>query len=449
MRLKEVKKMYFLGLGGIGMSALARYCASLGIEIHGYDLTPTILTNSLINEGMNIHFQDNVELIPKDLDLVIYTPAIPKTNKEFQYFQSSKFEMLKRSQLLGLLSEEFFTIAVAGTHGKTSISSIIAHVLYQANVNVSAIIGGVMNNYKTNALINKTTDFLVVEADEFDRSFHYLHPDISIISSVDDDHLDIYKTNADLKNAFEIFASKTNKNGLLIKCDKLNKFAKSSKNCLNYGLSEYADVKAENVHIEAAKYIFDLRYDDLLIEGITMQIPGRHYIENALAAAAVAFKLDVPVELIKVGLETFNGVERRFEYKINNNKLIYIDDYAHHPKEIESTLDAVKELYPDKKMVVVFQPHLYSRTADFADGFAQSLERADEIIMLDIYPARELPIEGVDSGLILEKINNKNKRLLTKVGLKKYLKEEKIELLVTLGAGDIGVMVNDIKEILV
>jgi len=448
MKLKEVKKMYFLGLGGIGMSALARYCSTLGIEIHGYDLTPTKLTNRLANEGMQIHYEDDVKLIPADLDLVIYTPAIPKTNKEFQYFQNSKIEMLKRSQLLGLLSEEFFTIAVAGTHGKTSISSIIAHILYQANVNVSAIIGGIMNNYATNAIINGKTEFLVVEADEFDRSFHYLHPDISVISSVDDDHLDIYSDNESLLNAFEIFASKTNENGLLIKCDKLDSFAKNSSNCLSYGFSENADVKAENVHIDAGKFVFDLIYRDVLIEGINMQIPGRHYIENALAAASIALKLEIPVKEIKAGLETFSGVERRFEYKINNEKLIFIDDYAHHPKEIESTLDAVKELYPDKKMLVVFQPHLFSRTADFADGFAQSLERADEIILLDIYPARELARPGVDSNLILKKIKNKNKRLLSKEELKKYIKEEKIELLVSLGAGDIGALVNDLKEIL-
>ncbi len=448
MKLKEVKKMYFLGLGGIGMSALARYCSTLGIEIHGYDLTPTKLTNRLADEGMQIHYEDNVSLIPDDLDLVIYTPAIPKTNKEFQYFQNSNIEMLKRSQLLGLLSEEFFTIAVAGTHGKTSISSIIAHILYQANVNVSAIIGGIMNNYGTNAIINGKTEYLVVEADEFDRSFHYLHPDMSVISSVDNDHLDIYSDNASLLNAFEIFASKTNENGLLIKCDKLDSFAKNSGNCLSYGFGKNADVKAENVHIDAGKFVFDLHYKDVLINDIHMQIPGRHYIENALAAASVALKLDLSVKEIKAGLETFSGVERRFEYKINTDKIVFIDDYAHHPQEIESTLDAVNELYPLKKMLVVFQPHLFSRTADFADGFAQSLERADEIILLDIYPARELPRPGVDSNLILGKIKNKNKRLLSKEELKKYVKEENIELLVSLGAGDIGAMVNDLKEIL-
>ncbi|PLX03026.1 MAG: UDP-N-acetylmuramate--L-alanine ligase [Marinilabiliales bacterium] len=448
MKLKEVKKMYFLGLGGIGMSALSRYCSTLGIEIHGYDLTPTKLTNRLADEGMQIHYEDNVSLIPDDLDLVIYTPAIPKTNKEFQYFQNSNIEMLKRSQLLGLLSEEFFTIAVAGTHGKTSISSIIAHILYQANVNVSAIIGGIMNNYGTNAIINGKTEYLVVEADEFDRSFHYLHPDMSVISSVDNDHLDIYSDNASLLNAFEIFASKTNENGLLIKCDKLDSFAKNSGNCLSYGFGKNADVKAENVHIDAGKFVFDLHYKDVLINDIHMQIPGRHYIENALAAASVALKLDLSVKEIKAGLETFSGVERRFEYKINTDKIVFIDDYAHHPQEIESTLDAVKELYPLKKMLVVFQPHLFSRTADFADGFAQSLERADEIILLDIYPARELPRPGVDSNLILGKIKNKNKRLLSKEELKKYVKEENIELLVSLGAGDIGAMVNDLKEIL-
>jgi len=440
--------MYFLGIGGIGMSALARYCSALGIEIHGYDLTPTILTNLLMGEGMHIHYDDNPKLIPDDIELVVYTPAIPSSNKEFQYLRNSEIEMIKRSQMLGLLSEDFYTIAVAGTHGKTSISSLIAHILFGAGLNVSAIIGGVMNNYKSNTLINKNTDYLVVEADEFDRSFLHLSPDISVVSSVDDDHLDIYSSNDDLKNAFELFASKTNKNGLLIKNDSLCDFAKNSSKYLNYGLNAKANVKAVNVHIESGRFVFDLLYEDIQILGIKMQIPGRHYIENALAAASVAIYLEVAAKDIKKGLESFTGVERRFEYKINNDKIVYIDDYAHHHKEIESTLSAVKELYPDKMMIVVFQPHLYSRTRDFAAGFAESLEIADEIILLDIYPARELPIEGVDSNIIPSKIKNNNKLLLTKVKLKEYLINKNIELLVSLGAGDIGSMVSDIKEIL-
>ncbi|NOY48945.1 MAG: UDP-N-acetylmuramate--L-alanine ligase [Chlorobi bacterium] len=448
MKIEDLRILYFLGIGGIGMSALARYCASLGIEIHGYDSTPSKLTSALIDEGMLIHFNEDVKAIPDNTDLVVYTPAIPKSNIEFRHIDGSPLPMVKRSQFLGLLSQEYFTIAVAGTHGKTSISSILAHILFKANKKVTALIGGVMNNYSNNTIISKDTDYLILEADEFDRSFLWLEPDISIISSVDDDHLDVYTNSDGIKAGFAAFAGRNDKDGLLILNDGVEKFEDISIESISYGLTKNADYRAEGIHILDGKFVFDFIFPTSRIERIKMRIPGRHYIENAMAAASAALQLGVKKEDIKIGLETFAGVERRFEYKVNNADMIFIDDYAHHPREIEKTLAAIKELYPDKKLTVVFQPHLYSRTRDFADGFAKSLEIADNIILLGIYPARELPIKGVTSAIILEKIDKKNKKILSKQELKEYVKENDIELLVSLGAGNIGVLAEELKDLL-
>jgi UDP-N-acetylmuramate--alanine ligase len=448
VRIEDLKILYFLGIGGVGMSALARYCASLGMEIHGYDSTPSKLTSALADEGMHIHFNEDLEAIPDDTGLVVYTPAIPKTNKEYRHIEDSSLPMIKRSQFLGLLSKEYFTIAVAGTHGKTSISSILAHILFKANKNITALIGGVMNNYSNNTIISKTTDYLIVEADEYDRSFLWLEPDISIISSIDDDHLDIYSNTDGIKAGFAAFAGRTDRDGLLILNEGVEKFEDVTTECLSYGFNKNVDCRAVNIRILDGKFTFDLIFQKLKIKNIDMQIPGRHYIENALAAALVALQVGVNEQDVKQALQTFTGVERRFEYKFNTGHRIFIDDYAHHPREIETTLAAVKELYPGKKLTVVFQPHLYSRTRDFADGFAKSLEIADDIIFLGIYPARALPIEGVSSDIILKKIEKKNKTLLSGEELKKYVKENKIELLVTLGAGNIGVLAEELKELL-
>ena len=448
MNIENVKIMYFLGIGGIGMSALARYCHSLGIEIHGYDLTPTVLTSQLIEEGMHIHFYEDVSLIPPRTNLVVYTPAVPKSNAEYIYFQKHCYDIVKRSQLLGLLSQSNFTIAVAGTHGKTSICSIISHLLYNSGRNVSSLVGGIMNNGNTNAIISKKTDYLVLEADEFDRSFLWLEPNISVVSSMDDDHLDIYKDTSDISNTFIEFANKTDKNGLLIYQDNLDKLQGIDLNKSTYGTKSSSAVKAEKIRVVDSGFVFDIVYEANRIEDIKLHTPGRHYIENALAATSVVIEIGLTNTEIKVGLETFKGVERRFEFRLITANSIYIDDYAHHPKEISSTLNAVKELYPSKKITVVFQPHLFSRTKDFAEEFANSLDLADEVVLLDIYPARELPMEGVTSKIILDKITLENKSILSKNELIEYIRKGKPEVLVSLGAGDIGLLVNDLQKAL-
>lgn len=448
MNIEKFKIIYFLGIGGIGMSALARYCHSLGIEIYGYDLTPSKLTSQLIMEGMKIHFTEDISQIPENIDLVVITPAIPKTNTELKYFEKQGFEIVKRSQLIGMLSKLNFTIAVAGTHGKTSIGSMISHLLFNSGRNVTALIGGLMSNYKSNAIISKSTDYLVLEADEFDRSFLWLEPNISVVSSMDEDHLDIYNDSSDLANAFIEFVLKTNKNGLLVYQKDLKNLYNLDINKITYGLGLASDIRADNIKVIDGHFVFDLIYQTKKIPEIKMQVPGRHYIENALAAATVGLELGLSDTEIKSGLESFIGVERRFEYKLKTSNRVFIDDYAHHPKEIVSTLKAVRELYPDKKICVVFQPHLFSRTRDFAAGFARSLEIADEIILLDIYPARELPIEGVSSKIILDKIDNSNKSILSNNELLNKIEKTKPEVLLTLGAGDIGLLVDELQIIM-
>jgi len=448
MNIEKFKIMYFLGIGGIGMSALARYCQSIGIEIHGYDLRPSKLTSQLISEGMKIHFNEDVSQIPKNTDLVVLTPAIPKNNVELKYVEANNYEIVKRSQLLGILSKINFTIAVAGTHGKTSIGSMISHLLFSSGKNVTALIGGLMSNYDSNAIIGKSTDYLVLEADEFDRSFLWLEPDISVISSMDDDHLDVYNESSQLTHAFIEFAKKTNRKGLLVYQQELNNLDEIDIKKTTYGLDDTADLRAENIKVIDGCFVFDLIFQSIKIHKIKMQVPGRHYVENALAAAAVGIELGLNEAEIKTGLETFKGVERRFEYRLKSNNRVFIDDYAHHPKEISSTLNAVKELYPDKEITAVFQPHLFSRTRDFAEGFAKSLEIADEIILLDIYPARELPIKGVTSKIILNKIQNENKSILSNEELITKITNNKPEVLITLGAGDIGLLVEDLQQIM-
>lgn len=446
MDLNKVNKMYFLGIGGIGMSALARYFLHQGMEIHGYDLTPTPLTTQLQNEGMIIHFDEDISKIPTDLDLVINTPAIPKENIELLHLQKSGIPLLKRAELIGDLSDQMFTIAVAGTHGKTSICALTAHLLKSAGINVTALIGGILNNYHSNFIVSETTDALVVEADEFDRSFLQLHPNIAVISSMDADHLDIYNNKETLHDSFRLFAKRTVGEGVLIINQKLEKLIDLPENTISYGLDEMSDVNASDIHVAEGRFVFDLQYKQEMVHQIKLQVPGYHYVENALAAAAIGFQFELSADQIKEGLESFTGVERRFEYKINKNDLVFIDDYAHHPEEIRVTVEAVKTLFPDKKITGVFQPHLFSRTRDFADEFAASLEPLDEIILLPIYPAREKPIPGITSSIILDQVKNSNKQLLNKGELVAYLANKPIEILITLGAGDIGLMVTEIEK---
>ncbi len=445
MDLKKANIIYFLGIGGIGMSALARYFCFQGSTIYGYDLTASPLTRQLEQEGMFIHYETNISSIPSNIDFVVYTPAIPAENTEFMHLKHSGIPIYKRSEIIGKIAENQFTIAIAGTHGKTSISAITTQLLSKSGMNITALVGGIMKNFNSNAVITSDSEYFIIEADEYDRSFLQLKPDLAVISSMDSDHLDIYGSKEKLGEGFSLFAGQVKKDGVLIINEKLPDFKKQS---LTYGFDETADIKATNVHVSNGKFVFDLVYGSELINEIEMAIPGHHYIENALAAAAIGLNLNLNNDQIKTGLESFTGVERRFDVRINKSNKVYIDDYAHHPEEIKATINAIKTLYPNKKITGVFQPHLFSRTRDFDKEFALSLEKLDNIILLPIYPARENPIEGISSTIILDKINNENKCIVSKNKLVNHLQNAHIEVLVTMGAGDIGLMTQEIERIL-
>lgn len=446
MDLKKVSKLYFLGIGGIGMSALARYFKKLGAEIYGYDLTKSPLTKTLEQEGMHIHYETDVSKIPDDIDVAVYTPAIPADHDELLFLKESGIELVKRSVMIGQITEGKFTIAIAGTHGKTSISAMTAHMLNHAGKRLNAFVGGIMKNYNANLIFSENADFFVVEADEYDRSFLQLKPDIALISSIDADHLDVYGDQKEMTENFRLFASKTSPGGKLIVNEKVHDIAEKA---TKYGFHDLSEIKATNVNITNGKFVFDIESDLVNIRHIQMMIPGHHYIENALAAAAIGLSLKIPGEQIKKSLESFKGVERRFDIRIHNAGIVYIDDYAHHPQEIIATLRALKLLFPDHKLTGIFQPHLYSRTKDLADEFAYSLQNLDEIILLPVYPAREKPIAGVSSEMLLDKIENINKYLVNKEELITFLKNKHIEVLVTLGAGDIGLLAPRIEKMLI
>ena len=446
--MKAAKTVYFLGIGGIGMSALARFYKKQGAAVFGYDRTATPLTVQLEKEGMAIHYSEEVSAIPDNPDLVIYTPAIPKENKEYLWFVANHFEIKKRAEVLGELSKDFFTVAVAGTHGKTSISAMSAHMLKAAGKNLTALIGGILKNYDSNFILSETTDILLVEADEYDRSFLQLFPDISVISSMDADHLDIYGNKEELRNNFVLFANRLNKEGVLVYHESLDDLTRVASKTISYSAVGNAECVAKNVRVEKGSFLFDLYFGTEVIANISLAVPGMHYIENALAAAAIGFEVGLTAAQIKTGLESFKGVQRRFDYRIKTDDLVFIDDYAHHPKELEVTIEAAKMLYPDKKITGVFQPHLFSRTNDFADGFAAALDKLDEAILLDIYPAREKPMPGVTSQVILDKMKNAHQWFMKKEELLEHLSQNKPEVLITLGAGDIGLMLNDIEKVL-
>ncbi len=447
--MNSKKTAYFLGIGGIGMSALARFYKKKGYEVYGYDRTATPLTLQLESEGMHIHYDEDVSAIPKNPDLVVYTPAIPKSNKEYRFFVDNNIELKKRAAVLGDLSKEYFTVAVAGTHGKTSISSMAAHLLKASGKNITALIGGILKNYGSNFIISDTTDIFVVEADEYDRSFLQLHPDISVISSMDADHLDIYGTKAELQKTFLEFAGKLSENGTLIYHKGLDSLKNGAAKTITYSARENAACHAENIRIEKGYFVFDLVYNNQTVKAVSLAVPGLHYIENALAAAVIGFETELSGAQIKAGLQSFEGVQHRFDYHIKTDNLVFIHDYAHHPGELSVTIEAAKLLYPHKKITGVFQPHLYSRTQDFAQGFADVLNQLDEIILLDIYPAREEPIPGVTSDIIFEKITNSHKKRMKKDALLNYLSQHKPQVLLTLGAGDIGLMPEEIKKVLI
>ncbi|MEA5402046.1 UDP-N-acetylmuramate--L-alanine ligase [Arcicella sp. DC2W] len=453
VNLKALKHIYFLGIGGIGMSAIARWFIANGYSLAGYDKTATPLTNALQAEGIPVHFSDDISLIPaeflanKEETLIVYTPAIPKDHLEFNYLKDNGFTLMKRSQVLGLLTKSFYTIAVSGTHGKTTTSSMVSHILKNAGKNVTAFLGGITQNYGTNFLINESPEdvICVVEADEFDRSFLTLYPNLTIVTSTDADHLDIYGDHDQLLESFQLFVSQLKEGGKLYQRKGLNLASFTKNESTEYSLNE-GDFYAENLRIENAEMIFDIVYPNGIIKDCTLLTPGFHNVENALAATAVALEVGLSPVQIKDGICTFGGVKRRFEYHIRSEKIVYIDDYAHHPTEIQAFLSSVKALYPQHKLTVVFQPHLFTRTRDFQEGFAESLSLADDLILLDIYPARELPIEGVTSDIIFNKVTSPSKTLCSKEAVLDLLKEKQPELIVSVGAGDIDTLIPKIKE---
>ena len=453
VNIKTLKHIYFLGIGGIGMSAIARWFIANGYNLAGYDKTPTPLTDALQAEGVPVHFSDDILLIPTEFlanpaqTLIVYTPAIPKDHQEFNYLKDKGFALMKRSEVLGLLTQNFFTIAVAGTHGKTTTSSMVAHILKNAGRNVTAFLGGITQNYGTNFLINEGSEnvICVVEADEFDRSFLTLFPDLTIVTSTDADHLDIYGDHAKLLESFQLFVSQIKEGGWLYQYDGIDLQDFTHNPSSVFGLYN-GDFRTENLRIENAEMIFDVIYPNGKLTDCSLLTPGFHNVTNAIAAAAVCLKVGVSPEAVREGICSFKGVKRRFEYHIRSEKVVYIDDYAHHPTEIEAFLSSVKALYPTRKLTVVFQPHLYSRTNDFKEGFAKSLALADDLILLDIYPARELPMEGVTSSIIFDKVNLAQKILCTKTEVLDLLKAKQPELLVTVGAGDIDTLILGIRN---
>jgi UDP-N-acetylmuramate--alanine ligase len=464
MNLDSYRKFYLIGIGGIGMSALARYFISKGGKVFGYDRNKSDLCIELESEGVDVYYNDNVTSIPNnilssvDKTLVIYTPAISSDNQILSYFKIKKSSIFKRADILGIISRKSFTIAVSGTHGKTTTSTMISHILKKGNKNITAFLGGISRNYKTNFLLSEKEDFLILEADEYDKSFLQISPDIAIITSVSPDHLDIYKSENDLQMAFMQFASQVNQGGLLLveKSIDLDFPTPKMGRKLTYSSEIKADYFAHNIRVKNGITVFDMiaSYFDKDIKynqdrkNLQSHMPGLHNVSNAIAASAVACYLGLSLHDIEEGLNTFLGIIRRFDKHIDNDKIVYIDDYAHHPEEVSATIDATKQLYPSRELIVVFQPHLFSRTKDFANEFALSLKGADDLLILDIYPAREEPIEGVNSKMLLDLCNNSRKEICTKDNLISVLEKKKIDILLTLGAGDISNLVRPIKHML-
>jgi UDP-N-acetylmuramate--alanine ligase len=451
MSLDRIEIVYFLGIGGIGMSAIARYFHAQGKTVLGYDRTSTALTTELQMEGMDVHFDDTVLEIPmiikhtaKEKILVVWTPAIPRDSNELNWFADNGYTMKKRSEVLGLITESTRTIAVGGTHGKTTTSSLIAHILTHSGVGCNAFLGGITGNYKSNLLLNGSSDITVVEADEFDRSFLTLSPTISVITSMDADHLDIYGSDEYVKEGFNLFAQKLKPGGtLFVKAGLplVREAMPDQTEVLTYTIDDSADFRSRDVRVENGKYVFTFQSPEQKIENLHLGLAGRHNVENATVACAVALKMGVTEDQLREALANFKGVKRRFEYVYESNDTVIIDDYAHHPEELRAAIGSARELFPGKKITGVFQPHLFSRTRDFADGFAESLGLLDEVILLPIYPARELPIPGIDSHMLLDKIFGNVKKHLEKSELLAELTRSKPEVLLMLGAGDIDTLV--------
>ena len=462
--IDKMNEVYFIGIGGIGMSAIARFFHAGGVKVSGYDKTPTVLTKELETSGIAVHYEENVELIPKKADLVVYTPAVPTEHKELVYYRENGYKVVKRSDVLQIISESSFNICIAGTHGKTTITTMVAHLLRDSGFGCNAFLGGIAVNYGTN-FWSSEKNVCVIEADEYDRSFLKLSPDVAIITAMDADHLDIYGTAAAMEQAFIDFSKRVKPGGVVIGKFGIERTKElKSQQYLSYSLqNESADVYAANIRMMNGSYEFDVVLKDNKLENVKLNMGGMHNVENAVAAIAVASSLGIENEKIKVAVENFRGVKRRFEYILPPStrsgegkwvRPVFVDDYAHHPEELRALINSAKTLFRQKKCTVIFQPHLYTRTRDLADGFAEVLDLADEIILLPIYPARELPIEGVSSEMILKKIKNENKRVMTKEELMNWVKndysktvnKEFGEILITAGAGDIDMLVEPIRN---
>jgi UDP-N-acetylmuramate--alanine ligase len=442
MNLKNIHNIYFIGIGGIGMSALARYFHAHKFYVCGYDKTETTITKSLEELGVLIHYSDDIDLIPKqffdkDHTLIVYTPAIPKEHNELNYFINNKYRVNKRSKVLGEVTKNTYCFAVAGTHGKTTTSAILGHILKEVGVDATSFLGGISENYNSNLILGGDK-ISVVEADEFDRSFLQLSPNMACITSMDADHLDIYGEKQELEKSFIDFSN--------IVSDHLFVRKGLPIEGITYGIEEGADYDVKNIVIKNGTYFFDVQTPSEIIKNIELNISGKHNVLNTVVALAMVNVYGVPLQTIAKALLTFKGVQRRFTYKIKTDDLVLIDDYAHHPTEINAVADAVRELYPQKKVLAIFQPHLFSRTKDFADDFAESLGKFDELILLDIYPARETPIEGITSNWLLNKVNLDKKKTVSKELLIEKVLESKATVMVMIGAGDIGELVNTVRD---
>jgi UDP-N-acetylmuramate--alanine ligase len=455
--IKKIRSVYFIGIGGIGMSALARFFHSQRVKVSGYDKTETALTKELQQSGIKVHYKEDVELIPKDVQLVVYTPAVPKDHKELVFYQQNAYRVVKRSDVLQMITQSSFNICIAGTHGKTTITTMIAHLLRDSGYGCNAFLGGISVNYGTN-FWNNERNVCVIEADEYDRSFLKLSPDIAVITAMDADHLDIYGTAEAMENAFVEFSSKVKPGGFLLTKQglKREKELQAAKHW-TYGLqNEKANASATNIRMMNGSYRFDMMIEKKMIKDLDLHIGGLHNVENAVAAVTVASYLGIEEDKIKKAISSFKGVKRRFEYIIKNDELVFIDDYAHHPEELRALIHGAKSLFSGQKCTVIFQPHLYTRTRDLADGFAAVLDEADEVILLPIYPARELPIGGVSSEMILDRMKNENKKVMSKEELMHWIRNvvgqetnsTGKKVLITSGAGDIDMLVEPIKRII-
>ena len=446
---------YFIGIGGIGMSAIARYYHVKGFAVAGYDRSETKLTSDLQAEGISITFEEGVDSIPPDFrmkekTLVVITPAVPQEHEQLVYFREHNFKILKRAEMLGEITRQSKAICIAGTHGKTTTSTITAHLLYQSHVNCSAFLGGISNNYNTNLLLSNESNYVVVEADEYDRSFHQLTPFMAVIISVDADHLDIYGTKEAFLESFEHFTSLIMPGGALVvnKKAELKPKLKKGVKMFTYGLDPTADFHAKNIRTEKGNILFDFVTPTDTIYDVRLGVPIMINVENSVAAMAMAWLNGVTNEELRTGISTFSGIYRRFNIVFNSEKVVYMDDYAHHPSELKESISSIRQLYPERKITGIFQPHLYSRTRDFAPEFAKSLSQLDEVILLPIYPARELPIDGVTSELILNDVTSIHKELSSKENLLTLLDEKELDVMVTFGAGDIDKLVPEIKNYL-